>query len=94
MQNDDAKTINEADKGSIGSINGVLNLFPVKSLTKDSPAHGVARRKSRLFRHAHQLLRASLAPLPRLARPSGKPTPCPGIEPTAAEENAVELAAR
>ncbi len=51
----------------------------------------VARRKFRLFRHAHQLLRASLAPLPRLARPSGKPTPCPGIEPTASEENAVEL---
>jgi len=43
----------------------------------------VARRKSRLFRPAHHILRASLAPLPRLARPTGKPIPCPGIEPTA-----------
>jgi len=35
----------------------------------------VARRKSRLFRPAHLMLRASLAPLPYLARPSRNATP-------------------
>jgi len=50
----------------------------------------VARRKSGLFRLAHFTLRASLPPLPRLAQPSAKPIPCPGIEPTASGENAVE----
>jgi hypothetical protein len=65
------------------SINGFLKPSSVKFPTKNTPAHGIARRKSRLFRPAHRALPASLAPLPRQGRASGQPIPCPGIMPTA-----------
>jgi hypothetical protein len=56
-----------------------------------TPVRWAARGKSGLVRPAHLILRASLPPRSRLARPSAQPIPCPGIEPTASEENALEL---
>jgi hypothetical protein len=81
---------------SIGSINGVLNLSSSQYPANNAPVHpGTMGRagKSGLVRPAHLILRASLPPRSRLARQSAQPIPCPGIEPMASGENAVELVA-
>ena len=71
-------------------MNVVLNLSPVKALTKNAPACAGSRgTNSGQF----ALLTSYCALLYHRARASRnyRPISCPGIEPTASEENGLEL---